>query len=87
MAQYLFSFFRFFYRFQFFFKISNFFGVGTTDETWFVEMCICCMKIGIVLVLYFKPWVEASAGGLLVPKGLFNPVAKYFSTCLKYELE
>jgi hypothetical protein len=45
------------------------------------------MKIGIVLVLYFNLWVEASAGGLLVPEGLFSPVAKYFGTCLKYEYE
>jgi hypothetical protein len=28
------------------------------------EMRIWCIKIGIVLVLHFNPWVEASAGGL-----------------------
>jgi hypothetical protein len=39
------------------------------------------------IVLYFNPWVEASAGGLLVSEGLFSPVAKYFGTCLKYEYE
>jgi hypothetical protein len=50
-------------------------------------MHIWCIKIGIVLVLYFNPWVEASAGGLLVPEGLFSPVAKYFGTGLKYEYE
>jgi hypothetical protein len=44
-----------------------------------------CIKIGNVLVLYFNPWVEASAGGLLVPEGLFGPVAKYFGTRLKLE--
>jgi hypothetical protein len=27
--------------------------------------------------------IEASAGGLLVPEGLYSPVAKYFSTCFK----
>jgi hypothetical protein len=39
-------------------------------------MRIWCINIGIVLVLYFNPSVEASAGGLLVPEGLFSPVAK-----------
>jgi hypothetical protein len=28
-------------------------------------------------------WVEASAGGLQVPEGLYNPVAKYFGTSFK----
>jgi hypothetical protein len=37
----------------------------------------------IVLVLHFNPWVEASAGGLLVPEGLYSPVAKYFGTCFQ----
>jgi hypothetical protein len=50
-------------------------------------MRIWCIKIGIVLVFYFKPWVEASAGGLLVPEGLDSPVAKYLGTCFKYEYE
>jgi hypothetical protein len=68
------------------FRISYFFGLSTTDETWLVEMRIWCIKIGIVLVLYFNPWVEASAGGLSVPEGLFSPVAKYFGTCLKYRI-
>jgi hypothetical protein len=45
--------------------------------------CIKIALIGIVLVLHFNPWVEASAGGLLVPEGLCKPVAKYFVTCLK----
>jgi hypothetical protein len=31
-------------------RISNFFGLSTTDETWWVEMRIWCIKIGIVLV-------------------------------------
>jgi hypothetical protein len=44
------------------------------------------IKIGIVLVLHFNPWVEASAGGLLVPEGLFSPVAKYFGTSLKIRI-
>jgi hypothetical protein len=44
------------------------------------------IKIGIVLVLHFNPWVEASAGGLLVPEDLFSPVAKYFGTCLKIRI-
>jgi hypothetical protein len=39
-----------------------------------------------VLVLHFNPWVEASAGGLLVPEGLYSPVAKYFGTCFKIRI-
>jgi hypothetical protein len=42
--------------------------------------------IGNVLVLHFNPWVEASAGGLLVPEGLYSPVAKYFGTCFKIRI-
>jgi hypothetical protein len=81
------------------FRISNFFGLSTIDwlidylrfyvpldETWLVEMRIWCIKIGIVLGLHFNPWVEASAGGLLVPEGLFSPVAQYFGTCLKIRI-
>jgi hypothetical protein len=30
--------------------------------------------------------VEASAGGLYVPEGIYSPVAKYFGTCLKIRL-
>jgi hypothetical protein len=60
--------------------------MSITEETWLVEMCIWCIKIAIVLVLQFKPWVEASAGGVLVPEGLFSPVAKYFGTCLKIRI-
>jgi hypothetical protein len=48
-------------------RISNFFGLSSTDETWLVEMCIWCIKICIVLILRFNPWVEASVGGLQVP--------------------
>jgi hypothetical protein len=60
MAQYLV--FRLLYTvFTIFFRISNFFGLSTTEE---VEMRIWCIKIGIVLVLHFNPWVEASTGGL-----------------------
>ena len=65
---------------------ESYFGLSTTDETSLVEMRIWCIKIGIVLVLHFNPWVEASAGGLLVPEGLFSPVAKYFGTCLKIRI-
>jgi hypothetical protein len=50
-------------------------------------MRIWCIKISNVLVLHFNPWVEDSAGGLLVPEGLYSPVVKYFGTCLKYEYE
>ena len=67
--------------FQILFWTFNFFGPSTTDETSLVEMRIWCIKIGIVLTLHFNPWVEASAGGLLVPEGLYSPVAKYFCTC------
>jgi hypothetical protein len=30
----------------------------------FIHMRIWCIKIGIVSVLHFNPWVETSAGGL-----------------------
>ena len=50
--------------------------LNITEEAWVVEMRIWCIKIGNVLVLHFNPWVEASAGGLLVPEGLYSPVAK-----------
>jgi hypothetical protein len=39
-----------------------------------------------VLVLHFNPWVEASAGGLLFPEGLYSPVAKFFRTCFKIRI-
>ena len=47
-------------------------------------MRIWCIKIGTVYDLYYDPWVEASAGGLLVPEGLYSPVAMYYVTSLKY---
>jgi hypothetical protein len=50
-------------------------------------MRIWYIEIGTVLVLHLNPWIEASAGGLLVTDGLFSPVAKYFDTGLKYEYE
>ena len=31
-------------------------------------MRIWCIEIGTVYDLYYDPWVEASAGGLLVPR-------------------
>ena len=49
-------------------------------------MRIWCIKIGIVLVLHFNPWVEASAGGLLVPEGLYSPVAKHFGVWFKIRI-
>ena len=78
-------FFRLFYSFHNF-SDFNFFGLSTTDETWLVEMRIWCIKIGNVLVLHLNPWVEASAGGLLVPEGLYSPVDKYFGTCFKIRI-
>jgi hypothetical protein len=39
-------------------------------------MFILCIEIGIVLVLDFDFWIEASAGGLQVPKGIYSQVAK-----------
>jgi hypothetical protein len=51
MAQYLF--FRLFHNFHNFLDF-NFFGLSTTDETCLVEMCIWCIKIGIVLVLHYN---------------------------------
>jgi hypothetical protein len=43
-------------------------------------MHIWSIKIVNVLVLHLNLWVEASAGGLLVPEGLYSPIAKYFGT-------
>jgi hypothetical protein len=40
--------------FVFFFQISNFFDPSITEETWIVEIRIWCIKIGIVLVLWFN---------------------------------
>ena len=54
------------------------------NSTFLVEMRIWCIKIGTVYDLYYDPWVEASAGGLLVPEGLYSPVAMYYVTSLKY---
>jgi hypothetical protein len=42
------------------FRISNFFGPSITDETWLVEMCIWCIKIGIVIVLYFEKQIKST---------------------------
>jgi hypothetical protein len=50
--------------FSIFFGFQTFFGLIITEDTLLVEMRIWCNKIGIVLVLHFNPWVEASAGGL-----------------------
>jgi hypothetical protein len=58
--------------FTFFPRISNFFDPSITEETWVVEICIWCIKIGNVLVLHFNRWVKVSAGGLLVPEGLYS---------------
>jgi hypothetical protein len=46
------------------FRTSKFFGLNTIEETYGVEISIWCIKIGIVLLLHFKPYGEASAGGL-----------------------
>jgi hypothetical protein len=54
-------------------KMSTFFGLCTTEETESVEMCIWCIKINIVLALYFSTWVEASAGGQCIHKGVNSP--------------
>jgi hypothetical protein len=69
-----------FIRWLFQFWISNFFDLSITEETWVVEMRIWCINIVNVLVLHFNPLVETSAGRLLVPEGLYSPVAKYFGT-------
>jgi hypothetical protein len=71
---------------HFFFRISNFCDLNITEETWVVEMRIWCIKIVNVLVLHFNPSVGASTGGLLVPEGLYSPVAKYFGTCFKIRI-
>jgi hypothetical protein len=67
--------------------LSYILDLSIAEETWVVEMRIWCIKIVNVFVLHFSPWVEAFAGGLLVPEGLYSPVAKYFGTCFKYERE
>jgi hypothetical protein len=40
---------------QYFFLISYIFVLNTTKETSLVGMPICCIKIGVVLVLHFNP--------------------------------
>ena len=40
-------------------------------------MRIWCIKIDTVYDLYYDPWVEASAGGLLVPEGICSSVDMY----------
>jgi hypothetical protein len=87
MAQYLFFSVLIQFSLFFFLRISNFFGLSTTEETLEVETRIWCIKTGIVLlVLHFNPWVEASAGGLFVPEGLYSPVGTYFGTYLKIQI-
>jgi hypothetical protein len=49
-------------------------------------MRIWCIKLVNVLVLHINPWVEAYAGGLLFPVGLYRPVAKYFGTSFKRQM-
>jgi hypothetical protein len=82
-----------FIRRGFFFSVFTFFSsdlllfdLGITDKTWIVEMRILCIKHFNVLVLHFNPLVEASAGEVLVPEGLYSPVAKYFGTCFKIRI-
>jgi hypothetical protein len=48
-------------------------------------MRIWCIKIVNVLALHFNIFIEASAGVLLVPEGLYSPVAKYLCTCFKLQ--
>ena len=55
------------------FWISNVFGLSITEETLFVEMRIWCIKIHTVHYLLCYHWVDASAGGLLVPEGIHKP--------------
>ena len=62
------------------------FGLSATGETWLVEMRIWCIKIGIILVLHFNPWIKASAGGLLVPENFYSPVSWYFGTSIKIRI-
>jgi hypothetical protein len=82
-----FVFIRRLFQFSHFFpRISNFFDLSITEETLVVEMRTWCIKIVNVLVLHFNPWVEASAGGLLVPEGFYSPVAEYFGTCFKIRI-
>jgi hypothetical protein len=75
-----------FFTFLFFFGISNFFDLSITEETWVVKMRIWCITIDNVVGLHFNPWVEVSAGGLLVPEGLYSTVAKYFGICFQIRI-
>jgi hypothetical protein len=68
-------------------RISSSFDLSITEVNYVVEMRIWWVRISNMLVLHFKPWIEDSVGGLLVPKGLYNPVAKYIGICLEYEYE
>jgi hypothetical protein len=61
--------------------------LSITEETRVVEMRIWCIKIGNVLVLHFNPWVETSAGGLLVPEGLSAKLLSTRVLAFKYEYE
>jgi hypothetical protein len=45
-----------------------------------------CLLISLSMGSNFNPWVEASAGGLLIPEGLYSPVAKYFGTCCEIRI-
>jgi hypothetical protein len=78
--------FRLLYISQCFLRISNFFSLSNTEETWVVEMRIWSIKIGVVLILHFNQWVEASVGGLQVPEGFYSPIDKYLGTCLKISI-
>ena len=73
MAQYGFSFGSLHFS-QFFFRLPTFsVQVPLTRLRSLVEMRIWCIKTGIVLTLHFNPLVEASAGGLVSPRGSLQP--------------
>jgi hypothetical protein len=71
----------------FFFLHFQLFDLSITEETWVVKVRIWCIKIVNVLVLHFNlALVEASTGELLVPEGLYSPVARYLGTCFEIQI-
>jgi hypothetical protein len=76
----------FYFSFLCFPQISNFLDLSITEETWVIKMCTWCIKIGNISDLRCNPWVEASAGGLLAPKGLYSPATKYFGSYFEIQI-
>jgi hypothetical protein len=71
---------------QFHGTVFGFFAYLQFSQFCLRKIRIWYIKIGIVLVLYFNPWVDVSACGLQVPRGPYSQVANYFGTCLKIQI-